>query len=79
MLICTVVLTRQHVKMLLIPYGRKLSREKTFAYSHKTAKFTKVFSLEIFLLCGVSCTVVLPKQMSYITVIDGLLANGMKS
>ena len=26
--------------------------EKTFAYSHKTAKFTKVFSLKSFLLYG---------------------------
>ena len=27
--------------------------EKTFAYSHKTTKFTKVFSLESFLLYGI--------------------------
>ena len=26
---------------------------KTFAYSHKTAKFTKVFSFESFLLYGI--------------------------
>ena len=29
--------------------------EKTFAYSHKTEKFTKVFSLESFLWYGTSC------------------------
>ena len=29
--------------------------EKTFAYSHKTAKFAKVFTLESFPLNGTSC------------------------
>ena len=31
----------------------KISRKKTFANSHKTAKFMKVFSLESFPLYGI--------------------------
>ena len=31
--------------------------EKTFANSHKTVKFAKVFFLESFQLCNISCTI----------------------
>ena len=37
-----------------IPYSWKLSREKTFANSHKTLTFVKVFSLQTLLLHGTS-------------------------